>query len=164
MRSAGRQKDAMQCALIRKVNQELNFDVDIVVVPTVREKDGLAMSSRNVVSRHLPPKLPSTLTFNAVQYLSTAERRAAPSLFRALLAAKETFTKERLQSEHVTANVLIEAVEAKLHDEPLFSRVEYISVAAKDDIRELTEVGTDGAIISAAVSIGHTRLIDNVVI
>jgi pantoate--beta-alanine ligase len=132
------QKDAQQVAVIRRMAADLNFAADIVVSPTVRETDGLAMSSRNA-------------------YLNEDERRAAPALYRALSSAKAKF-----ESGVRNADVLRAAVLETLSAEPRVS-VQYVSVADPDTIAELCEV-RGGALLSAAVIIGKTRLIDNVLL
>jgi len=132
------QKDAQQVAVIRRMIADLNFAVNIVVSPTVREADGLAMSSRNA-------------------YLNENERRAAPMLYRALSAAKQKF-----EAGERTASVLRTAVLETLSTEPL-AKVQYVSVADPDTIAELHEIN-GGALLSAAVLIGKTRLIDNLLL
>ncbi|MDR0310734.1 MAG: pantoate--beta-alanine ligase [Acidobacteriota bacterium] len=132
------QKDAQQAAVIRRMAEDLNFDVDIVVLPIVREADGLAMSSRNA-------------------YLNADERKAAPALYRALSAAKARF-----ETGEKNADMLKAAVIETLSAEPL-ADVRYVSVADPDTIEELHEI-RGGALLSAAVIIGKTRLIDNILL
>ena len=132
------QKDAQQVAVLRRMVSDLNFAVDIVVSPTVREADGLAMSSRNA-------------------YLNEDERRAAPALYRALRSAKTKF-----EAGERCADVLKMVILETLSSEPLV-HVQYVSVAGPDTIEELKNI-SDGAIISAAVIIGKTRLIDNILL
>jgi len=132
------QKDAQQVAVIRRMAADLNYAVDIVVSPTVREADGLAMSSRNA-------------------YLGEDERRAAPVLYRALSAAKEKF-----EAGERNAEVLRAVVMRTLSTEPR-ANAQYVSVADPDTIEELSEI-SDGALLSAAVTIGKTRLIDNILL
>jgi pantoate--beta-alanine ligase len=132
------QKDAQQALVIAKMALDLDFPVEVVVMPTIREPDGLALSSRNV-------------------YLSPPERQAARSLSRALRTA------ERLYADgERDASRLREAMSAILAAEPL-AEPEYVSVA---DNRTLLELETiDGpAVASLAVRVGRTRLIDNVVL
>ncbi|TEU04200.1 MAG: pantoate--beta-alanine ligase [Dehalococcoidia bacterium] len=129
------QKDAQQLAVIRKMVSDLNMNLEIVAVPTVREPDGLAMSSRNT---HLSPE----------------ERKAAPVLWKALCLARghwENGEKDaaRLRQEMTT---LIER-------EP-FAQIEYVSVADPETLEELEKVDSQ-ALVSLAVRIGGTRLIDN---
>lgn len=129
------QKDAQQLAVIRKMVSDLNMNLEIVAVPTVREPDGLAMSSRNA-------------------YLTPEERKAAPVLWKALCLARghwENGEKDvaRLRQEMTT---LIER-------EP-FAQIEYVSIADPDTLEELTKIA-EPALVSLAVRIGGTRLIDN---
>jgi len=129
------QKDAQQLAVIRKMVSDLSMNLEIVAVPTVREPDGLAMSSRNT-------------------YLTPEERKAAPVLWKALCLARghwENGEKDvtRLRQEMTT---LIER-------EP-FAQIEYVSIADPDTLEELTEIA-EPALVSLAVRIGGTRLIDN---
>jgi len=130
------QKDAQQLAVIRKMVADLNMDVEIVGLPTLREADGLAMSSRN-------------------SYLSPAERRAAIVLWRSLCRAEELFDGSERGAE-----TLRQAMRAVLDPEPL-ARIEYVSVADAATLQELGDIGGP-ALVSLAVRIGRTRLIDNV--
>jgi len=129
------QKDAQQVAVIRRMAIDLAIATDVVACPTIREPDGLAMSSRNV-------------------HLSPAERAAAPVLRQALLAAREAW----LGGEQ-SGDVLRERMRAQLAEEPL-ADVDYVSVADAATLTELDVV--DGpALLSLAVRFGSTRLIDN---
>ena len=132
------QKDAQQLQVIRRMNADLNLDVEITAMPTVREPDGLAMSSRNA-------------------YLSPEQRRSAPVLYAALQAAQHLYDDGTRQ-----AAALREAMQRVLTAEPL-ARPEYVSVADPDTLAEL-EVIHGAALASLAVRIGTTRLIDNVVL
>ena len=132
------QKDAQQVAVIRKMVADLSFPVDVVVCPTVREADGLALSSRNV-------------------FLSPEERRAAPVVHRALLAASAAF-----ESGERDAGRLRAVLSETLAGEPL-ARPDYVSVADAVTLHELERVAGP-ALVSLAVRFGGTRLIDNVVI
>jgi len=129
------QKDAQQVAVIRAMVRDLAFPLDLVVVPTVREEDGLALSSRNV-------------------YLSPAQRRGATVLFRALSAAR-TDHERGIRS----AALLRERMKEVLASEE-GAVVDYVSVADPGTLRELETV-TGGALLSLAVRFGATRLIDN---
>jgi len=132
------QKDAQQLAVIRKMVRDLDVDVEITACPTLRENDGLAMSSRNV-------------------YLTPEERRVAPILHRALQAARDRWTGGERNAE-----VLRETMRTVLADETRL-RVDYVSVADPLTCRELETV--DGpALLSLAAALGKARLIDNVVI
>jgi pantoate--beta-alanine ligase len=129
------QKDAQQVMVIRRMALDLAIPTEVIACPTIREADGLALSSRNV-------------------HLSAPERAAAPVVHRALIAARDRWaagersadTLRRLMLDHLSA-------------EPLAS-VDYVSVADATTLRELDEI--DGpALLSMAVRFGNTRLIDN---
>ena len=129
------QKDAQQVKVIRQMARDLAIPTEVIACPTVREPDGLALSSRNV---HLTPP----------------ERAAAPVLHRALLAARS-----RWQAGERSGGALRDAMRATLAAEPL-ADVEYVSVADADTLAELDRI--DGpALLSLAVRFGQTRLIDN---
>jgi pantoate--beta-alanine ligase len=132
------QKDAQQAVVIQRMTRDLNFPLEVVVCPTVRESDGLAMSSRNT-------------------YLDEEQRRAATVLYRGLMAAEEAFAAgERSGKE------LREILERAIAEEPL-AQMQYVSCADPDTLEELDTVG-DRALLSLAVFVGQTRLIDNVVL
>jgi pantoate--beta-alanine ligase len=132
------QKDAQQLAVIRRMTRDLDFPVEIVGCPTVREADGLAMSSRN-------------------SYLDREERQAATVLSRALGAAKTRYEQGERDAEQ-----LRQAMLAELAREPL-ARVQYVSCADPDSLQEL-QGKVERALLSMAVYIGKTRLIDNIVL
>ncbi len=134
------QKDAQQVVVIGRMVEDLNFPVDIVICPTVREEDGLAVSSRNV-------------------YLNGKERKAATVLFRALSEARKRYTLGERQGD-----VLRSAMQSLIDAEPL-AHLEYVSVSDSKTLREMDTVGSeDGILISLAVRIGKTRLIDNMLL
>jgi pantoate--beta-alanine ligase len=132
------QKDAQQIVVIRRMVRDLNFPVDLVVGMTIREPDGLALSSRNV-------------------YLDPAERQAALVLSRALRAAHDLWDAGERDGERLRA-----AMRAVLAAEPL-AQPDYVSIADLDTLAELEAIAPDqGALASLAVRIGRgTRLIDN---
>ena len=132
------QKDGQQLVVIRQMVRDLDFPVEIVAVPIVREPDGLAMSSRNT-------------------YLNAGERSAATVLYRALVRAQEL----HLDGEH-DAEVLRAAMSDVLESEPL-AAADYVSVADPETLAELVLVDSQ-ALVSLAVRIGGTRLIDNVLL
>ena len=132
------QKDAQQAVVVRRMTSDLNLPVQIVVCPTVREPDGLALSSRNA-------------------YLNPEERHAATVLFRAIIAAESAF---RAGERH--ADKLRETMGAVLHQEPL-ARVQYVSCADPETLVE-REGEISHALLSMAVFIGKTRLIDNILL
>jgi len=130
------QKDAQQLAVIRRLTRDLDLPVEVVGLPTVREPDGLAMSSRNA-------------------YLSPEERQVAPVLYRSLEAAQELW-----RSGVRDASLIRRRMGELLAAEPL-ARVDYVSVADAETLEEL-ETMDRPALVSLAVRIGRTRLIDNV--
>lgn len=127
-------KDYQQATLIRRMVLDLDIPVDVDVAPTVREPDGLAMSSRNA-------------------YLAPAERDAAASLARALRAARERFLAGERRAE-----TLESAARAEM--ERAGARVEYVEVVEPDTLEPLAEART-GAVVALAARVGSTRLIDN---
>ena len=132
------QKDAQQAAVIRQMSKDLDFPVKIVVCPIMREPDGLAMSSRDI-------------------YLSAQERKAAAVLSRSLFQAKAVFEKGARDADH-----LRKLVQEVLETEPLV-KLQYVSCADPDTLQEI-EGEVDRALLSLAVRIGKTRLIDNVLL
>jgi len=133
------QKDAQQAVVIRQMVKDLNFSLEVVVCPILREPDGLAMSSRNT-------------------YLNPAERQAATVLSRALRAVQASFAS----GDHDAAS-LRRIMEATINAEPL-ARLQYVSCADPETLQELEGIIPGKALLSMAVYIGRTRLIDNVVI
>jgi len=130
------EKDMQQLAVIRRMVADLNVPIEIIGVPTVREADGLAISSRN-------------------EYLNPAERRVAPVLYHALQEAAG-----RIRSGERDAAKVRETAMAILRAEPLM-RVEYVEIVDPSEIQPLSTIS--GPVrIAAAVWIGGTRLIDNV--
>ena len=133
------QKDAQQAAVIRQMARDLDFNLEIVVCPIWREPDGLAMSSRNT-------------------YLSPAERQAATVLSRALKTAQAAYSAGELSAE-----ALRQVMTHTIQSEPL-ARLQYVSCADPDTLQELQGALTGRALLSMAVFIGNTRLIDNLLI
>jgi pantoate--beta-alanine ligase len=129
------EKDAQQLAVIRRMVQDLNLPVEIVGVPTVREPDGLALSSRN----HL---------------LSAEERRIAPRLYQTLCAAVQ-----RIAAGETSAAAVKQAALAILASEPCI-RPEYLEIADAEEMQPVDPIAAPVR-IAAAVWIGRTRLIDN---
>ena len=130
------QKDAQQTIVLRQLVRDLNFNLEMVIGPTVREPDGLAMSSRNA-------------------YLSGAERAAAPMLFQALSAAGEA-AKSGERSGEKLRQIMREMITAVPQ-----ARIDYVSAADPATLEELDLV--DGPVLlSTAVFFGKTRLIDNI--
>jgi pantoate--beta-alanine ligase len=132
------QKDAQQAAVIRRMTIDLDFPIEIIICPTLRAPDGLALSSRNT-------------------YLSPEERTAATVLFRALSAAKAAYEAGERHAERLR-QVMQEVIDA----EPL-ARLQYVSCADYDTLEELEQV-SGKCLLSMAVLVGKTRLIDNFVL
>jgi len=132
------QKDAQQAAVIRQMTRDLNFPIEIVICPIVREPDGLALSSRNV-------------------YLDAEQRKAATVLYRSLSAAKNAYEDGERDAEK-----LRQIMKDVLTSEPL-AQMQYVSCADYDTLEELETV-TGKTLLSMAVFMGKTRLIDNFVL
>jgi pantoate--beta-alanine ligase len=133
------QKDAQQAVVIRQMVRDLNFNLQVVVCPIVREPDGLAMSSRNV-------------------YLNSDERQAATVLYQALRTAQSAYAAgER------NAQVLRQAMIDTIQRQPL-AHMQYVSCADPETLVELDGPIPGRALLSMAVYFGNTRLIDNILI
>ncbi len=130
------EKDAQQVVAIKRMVADLNMNLDVVVVPTHREPDGLAMSSRNV-------------------YLNTEERQAALVLWKSLSLARQLWSGQERSTE-----VVKEQMAALIGKEPL-ARIDYVSIADAETLEELVEI-RGNALVSLAVYVGRTRLIDNI--
>jgi len=132
------QKDAQQLVVIKKMVAELNMNLEMVTVPTMRERDGLAISSRNT-------------------YLNPEERKAATVLYQAISLAQKLWLQGETDAQAIRQQML-----ALIQKEPL-ATIDYISIA---DIETLDELDTvkSRSLVSLAVRIGTTRLIDNVVL
>jgi pantoate--beta-alanine ligase len=134
------QKDAQQTMVVRRLVRDLAFDTEIVVLPTVREETGLALSSRNA-------------------YLSGEERRAAAVLYRALSQGREVYNEGERNPKR-----LAEAVRAQIEAEPR-ARLEYISVVDAETMEKLEKITDERPVlIAVAAHVGRTRLIDNIVL
>jgi pantoate--beta-alanine ligase len=133
------QKDAQQCVVIKRMVTDINMNLDIVVVPTVREPDGLAMSSRNT-------------------YLKPDERKAAVVLSKSLNLARKMW----LEGEHDAQRIRL-AMRELIQSESLVERIDYISIANMETLEELDEVKRP-SVVSLAVKIGKPRLLDNTIL
>lgn len=130
------QKDAQQTVVIDRMVRDLNLPITLVIVPTVRAADGLALSSRNV-------------------YLDAAQRAAAPVLFQALQRVEQLYANGERH-----APTLRETMRQLIAGEPL-AEIDYVSVADPDALHEINGAIERGALVSLAVRFGSTRLIDN---
>ncbi len=131
-------KDYQQLQILRRMAKDLNFDVEVVEHPIVREKDGLAMSSRN-------------------GYLNCEERRAAVCLFRSLQRAETLVREGERRNEPIIASV-----RAEIEREPL-ARIEYVSLCHPCSLAAVQRIDGE-ALLAMAVWIGSTRLIDNTIL
>jgi pantoate--beta-alanine ligase len=132
------QKDAQQVLVIRKMVKDLDMNVNVVVCTTVREPDGLAMSSRN-------------------SYLTPSQRQAAPVLYQSLLLAKKLHRKSERDAKKI-----IRQMTDMIRKEPQ-AQIDYISIADAETLEELETI-KGKALVSLAVKIGKPRLIDNIVL
>ena len=128
------EKDAQQLAIIRKMVYDLNFPINIIGVPIVRESDGLAKSSRNT-------------------YLSKEERKAATILYKAIQMGKQTIKRG------ASADSIINTMTEIINTEPL-AKIDYVSVVDANTMQPVHEI-TSPVLVAMAIYIGSTRLIDN---
>ncbi len=133
------QKDAQQVAIISKMTKELGFETEIVVLPTVREEDGLAMSSRN-------------------QRLSDDQRKAAGIIYTSLTKAREM-----AESGSSNASEIAEIVRSTIESEPLAS-IDYVAVVDNDKLDPVDRIDRNAVLIAVAARFGDVRLIDNIVL
>jgi len=127
------EKDFQQLVIVRQMVRDLNFGTSIIAVPTVREDDGLAFSSRN-------------------RYLNTEERKQATVLHKALSAAANAGKK--------AATEIVDLVHKVIHEAPL-ARIDYVEVVDAETLQPIEKVGPD-SLLALAVLFGKTRLIDNI--
>lgn len=132
------QKDAQQLAVIKKMVKDLDMNLEVIGCPTVRELDGLAMSSRN-------------------SYLKPDERQAAAVLNRSLLLAKKLYDEGERNAEKIRREMT-----ALIQQQPL-AHIDYVSIADNETLDELEDIKAP-ALVSLAVKIGKPRLIDNMVL
>jgi len=130
------QKDAQQAVVIKKMVADLNMNLEVVVLPTIREENGLAMSSRNI-------------------YLDPEKRKAAIILFKALTLAHQLYNEGERGAEHLRQEMV-----SLINKEPL-AKIDYVSIADLETLEELSTIN-HSALASIAVRIGSIRLIDNV--
>jgi len=133
------QKDAQQSVIVKQMVRDLAFNTEIVVIPVVREESGLAMSSRN-------------------EYLNDEQRQAATVLSRALSQARAEY-----EDGEYSAARLIELVRSTIEKESL-ARIDYVSVNDAETLENLDKIEDRPVLLSLAVFVGKTRLIDNVVL
>lgn len=132
-------KDAQQVGVVKRLTRDLGFETEIVVVPTVREASGLALSSRNA-------------------YLSEEEREKASVVFKALSEAKSSF-----ENGERNAATIAQIVEERIAAEPL-ARIDYIAVVSNNDLEPIEKIEDGEVLVAVAVRFGKVRLIDNVIL
>jgi pantoate--beta-alanine ligase len=133
------QKDAQQVAVVKRLTTDLGYETEIVVVPTVREKSGLALSSRNAL-------------------LTPEQREKAAVIYRGLRAASEAF-----RSGKKKASELIEIARGIIESEPE-ARIDYVAATDAETLEPVESIGDRPVLLSTAVYFGKVRLIDNVVL
>ena len=133
------QKDFQQAIIIGKMVRDLNMDVDVVICPTIREKDGLAMSSRNA-------------------YLRPEERKSSVVLYRSLKEAADLLT-----SGIINIVNLKEMMHKKILEEPAVSSIDYAGFYDPETLEEISTIQSD-VLLAVAAKIGNTRLIDNILV
>ena len=132
------QKDAQQAIVVKKMVADLNMDLEVVVLPIVREEDGLAMSSRNT-------------------YLNPEERRSAPILFKVLNMARDRWKQGERNADRIRQEMV-----SLITENPL-AKIDYVSIADPNTLEELSVLKCP-ALASLAVRFGKTRLIDNILL
>jgi len=132
------QKDAQQLVVIKKMTRELNFPVEIVAAPTVREKDGLAMSSRN-------------------EYLNENERKVAPKIYQSLILAKNMLLSGERDTEKIKNEMRKFLESAKL------IKIQYIDIVDADTLKPLKNA-QGRVMVALAAFLGRARLIDNIIV
>lgn len=132
-------KDAQQVGVVKKLTRDLGFETEIVVVPTVREESGLAMSSRNA-------------------YLSIEERQKASIIFQSLRDAKIAF-----KNGERDGSAIAQIVESRISSEPL-ARVDYVAVVDNNALEPIDKIEDNEVLVAVAVRFGKVRLIDNIIL
>jgi len=132
------QKDAQQALVIQKMVRDLNMSLEVVVAPTVREPDGLAMSSRNV-------------------YLNQEDRQSALVLYRSLNLASQLWSEGKRDAIRIRQEMI-----SLIESEPR-AQIDYVSIADTETLREIDQIAS-ATLISMAVRFGKTRLIDNIIL
>ncbi len=132
------EKDAQQVVVLKKLVRDLNLPVELVICPTVREPDGLAMSSRNV-------------------YLTPEERAAAPVLYRALKVAQDAWSMGQTSADKLRFAMMGVIASHQL------ATLDYVSIAHPETLKEL-DVAEEGALVSGAIMFSKARIVDNVIL
>lgn len=133
------QKDFQQTVVIKQMVKDLDLDIDIIICPTVREPDGLAMSSRNV-------------------YLDAEQRKTAPIIYKTLLEASNL-----IKSGIIDGRQIQKIMQERILKEPAVTKIDYIGVYDPITLEEIYDIKKD-VLLAAAICIGSTRLIDNTIL
>lgn len=133
------QKDFQQSVIIKRLVKDLDMDIDIVVCPTIRERDGLAMSSRNI-------------------YLDNDQRKAAKIIYQCLIEASDIIKSGTKDGVYIK-----DFMYKKLSEEPLVSSIDYAGVYDPDSLTEINNIKNE-VLLAIALKIGNTRLIDNILL
>eukprot|EP00939_MAST-03C_sp_MAST-3C-sp1_P001792 g1792.t1 len=143
------QKDAVQCSVIKRIVEDLNIQTNVVVMPTVRESDGLAMSSRNA-------------------YLDPSEREVAGILYKGLCDAEKVwqrFLDDEDGTDSIAPRTVQDVVLRTLESEKMVSEIQYVSVDDWRNMKPATSLRrSDSYVVSLAVTVGKVRLIDNTIL
>ena len=134
------QKDIQQCLVVKRLIKDLLWPIKMHIVPTIRERDGLAMSSRN-------------------RYLSPQERLDAPILYEALKKGMDEFERLGISDP----NAILNAAIGMISKNPRV-QLDYLSLSNPKDLSDITSSVNNGAILSGAIRVGKTRIIDNILI
>jgi len=138
------QKDAVQCCVIRRIVTDLNIPTEVVVMPTVREEDGLAMSSRNA-------------------YLTDEERAKSSIVYKSLMAGQDVWSNNVKST--INAGDVEDAVRATLTSEPLVKEIQYVTIDSWNNMKRCDTLdSSETYVMSLAVKVGNVRLIDNIVL
>jgi|SRR3989339_332061 len=133
------EKDYQQQLIVKKLVKDLNYPIDVIICPTIREYDGLAMSSRN-------------------KYLSPKERKAAAVLYKTLIRAKKD-----LEGGETDYRRIIVGLSRLIGFEPLI-RIDYITIVNPDTLIEIKEIKKEKVLVALAARVGKTRLIDSMIV
>jgi pantoate--beta-alanine ligase len=133
------QKDYQQTVVVKRMVRDLGMYIDIVICPTIRERDGLAMSSRNA-------------------YLNERQRGASPVIYRCLTEASDMIKSGIINVDHIKG-----IMRERLRKEPAVSGIDYAGLYDPESLIELSEI-KDNILLAVAVRIGNTRLIDNMLV
>ena len=134
------QKDFQQAQIIKRMVRDLNFPIKIKILPIIREKDGLAMSSRN-------------------SYLSPYQRKVAPYLYKSLILAKELILKKRYSPSKIRKEV-----KKVIKENIPYAKIDYVEIVSPTTLRRIKKIDKGEILVAVAVYLGKARLIDNILV